>query len=403
MAYKRLVAYNAATTAAACSAIGTIMAQMGWMLYDDQSSASPKYYIFSSTGESSDQMTCYFMLRWGDTANKIIPRIYLNWNASTHTGTTQIGADSSLYINSYDASSFYIWVYGDKNHVSIITKCGSTYQGFSVGKPTVVFWTAARATLQGNVTSGSSKTITVSSGGTVNFVAGEQYQIVGAGVEGRDPVTVSSIDSAAGTMVIASLARNYNTGTVIGQTPYPWFLNNLHSQYLFMLGIAGTGTTQEQTNMTKREFADLTFIDPDARGRGYVIVPWILLEASAQSMVGVIDDYSLRCYAGAGNEDTLHVGQHDSGTSSGGNGTTSLNDTTKNWTGNAYANHAVVIKTGTGVGQIRAITANDSASLTIDSAWTVTPDATSTYGIADSAWRYFSWGSSSYSVACREV
>lgn len=68
------------------------------------------------------------------------------------------------------------------------------------------------------------------------------------------------------------------------------------------------------------------------------------------------------------------------GTSSGSNTTTTLNDTTKSWTVNALANaFQVRIKSGTGAGQYRRIASNTATALTVTTAWTVTPDATSVY------------------------
>ena len=72
---------------------------------------------------------------------------------------------------------------------------------------------------------------------------------------------------------------------------------------------------------------------------------------------------------------------NDSGTSSGTNTSTTLNDTTKSWTVNGYANHNLTITGGTGSGQTAAISSNTATALTISSAWTTTPDATSTYRI----------------------
>lgn len=75
------------------------------------------------------------------------------------------------------------------------------------------------------------------------------------------------------------------------------------------------------------------------------------------------------------------------GTSSGSNSTTTLNDTGKSWTVNAYqpagsvAFYLVEITGGTGVGQRRGIKSNTATQLTVTYRWDTTPDATSTYAI----------------------
>lgn len=71
----------------------------------------------------------------------------------------------------------------------------------------------------------------------------------------------------------------------------------------------------------------------------------------------------------------------DSGTSTGSNDRTSLNDTGQAWTSNEYTNFAVEITGGTGAGQVRRIRINTGTSLTVSPSWGVIPDNTSTYEI----------------------
>ena len=73
----------------------------------------------------------------------------------------------------------------------------------------------------------------------------------------------------------------------------------------------------------------------------------------------------------------------DSGTASSG-GNTTLTDSTKAWTVDAYTDQRVTITGGTGEGQSKYIASNTATELTVDSAWTTNPDATSEYEI--SAW-----------------
>lgn len=68
-----------------------------------------------------------------------------------------------------------------------------------------------------------------------------------------------------------------------------------------------------------------------------------------------------------------------SGTATSATSTTLVNSA-KTWTASQWVNYQVRIVTGTGAGQIRTITANNSTTLTV-ATWTTTPDATSTYVI----------------------
>jgi hypothetical protein len=73
-------------------------------------------------------------------------------------------------------------------------------------------------------------------------------------------------------------------------------------------------------------------------------------------------------------------GSMESGTASAGSSTTTL-ITGKTWGTNAWANYQLRIIAGTGAGQVRLVASNTSNILTISVAWTITPDATSTYSI----------------------
>jgi hypothetical protein len=60
---------------------------------------------------------------------------------------------------------------------------------------------------------------------------------------------------------------------------------------------------------------------------------------------------------------------------------TTLTNSAKAWTTNQWANYQVKIIAGTGLGQIRTIASNTGTVLTVSTAWTTTPDATSQYNI----------------------
>lgn len=84
-------------------------------------------------------------------------------------------------------------------------------------------------------------------------------------------------------------------------------------------------------------------------------------------------DGSMTCTSG--------ISQFATDTSTGTNTSTTLNNTAKTWTVNQWCNFQVRITTGTGKGQIRTISTNTSTALTVSTAWTATPDATSVYAI----------------------
>jgi len=79
---------------------------------------------------------------------------------------------------------------------------------------------------------------------------------------------------------------------------------------------------------------------------------------------------------------TTSSGSSASGTSSGGNTITTLNDTAQSFTTNQFVNFNVSITSGTGAGQTRTITSNTATQLTVSSPWTTIPDISSTYQIS---------------------
>lgn len=60
---------------------------------------------------------------------------------------------------------------------------------------------------------------------------------------------------------------------------------------------------------------------------------------------------------------------------------TTLTNSAKTWTVNQWTNYQVRITAGTGIGQVRTIASNTATVLTVGTAWTTTPDATSVYAI----------------------
>jgi len=80
--------------------------------------------------------------------------------------------------------------------------------------------------------------------------------------------------------------------------------------------------------------------------------------------------------------ETEQEGQLDSGTATGGTGST-LQDTAKNWTVDGFAGKFVRITAGTGKGQSRTIVSNTADTLTVDVNWGTNPSTDSQYSITD--------------------
>ena len=65
-------------------------------------------------------------------------------------------------------------------------------------------------------------------------------------------------------------------------------------------------------------------------------------------------------------------------------GASTLTNSAKTWATNQWTNSQIRISAGTGLGQIRTIASNTATVITVSSAWTTAPDATSVYSIEGS-------------------
>lgn len=71
-------------------------------------------------------------------------------------------------------------------------------------------------------------------------------------------------------------------------------------------------------------------------------------------------------------------------------GASTLTNGAKTWTANQWTNYEIRITAGTGIGQYRTIASNTGTVITVSSAWTTVPDATSQYEIqANSDYLYY--------------
>lgn len=62
-------------------------------------------------------------------------------------------------------------------------------------------------------------------------------------------------------------------------------------------------------------------------------------------------------------------------------GASTITNTAKNWTTNQWTNYQIRLTGGTGAGQIRTIASNTATVITVGTAWTTAPDATTSYSI----------------------
>ena len=343
------------------------------------------YKIYKSNGELIDRIYEYIKISWL-TANKITFQAYYLWNATTHAGVgSGVYADT---INTAEAG-LYLWIHGNKDLVVVSSKVTTTYYFSGFGHLPKRFWTSCLATTQNAEIAGTDVVIEVNN--TTNFRVGGYYQIVGAAGEGRDRILINAINSGV-SLTITTLPRNYGAGALIGNCPSTFgnFYNSL-SNFCHTCQYDAIGTANKTAYLSRYFLLGLGLVDPEYRQEvAYILQPSVW--GVGDEYVGYSEDYF--CIApttGLVAEDIFGVSADgsviDDGTSTGTNGTTTLNDTGKSWSINGWANKVVLIKAGTGSGQIRKITSNSATQLVISEEWTTIPDATSTYAIRDEGWR----------------
>lgn len=393
MSYKTIVAKYCANRSGALTEIWSIIEGMGWQLHDNRDANS--YRVYRSNGESGNEIYQYIRVDWG-TANRIGTIGYYYWDNSNQIGTGASCNGTKLDTIVTAETGMYLWIYGDKNIVIIHTKVGATYYttmwGFVTKK---IFDTKTKLTQ--DATSGTNRTITVET--TSGFVAGREYQIIGANAEGRDTVTVTSITNST-QMIIANLPRNYSVGSIIGENPCSFFAGLYdYSSYLFTTNpsnAVGTGNASSNDyynvsrDNTMASSSTMVYYDPDQRGALRLLVPVNFLEivgGQSRSFVGYTEGNIFYFpTTGMTVEDTIGVGQKDVGTATSGTPNT-LTDSTKDWTTNEHQNKVVIITTGLGAGNIRKIAGNTATQITIEGAdWNI--NNTSGYQIAEEAYRY---------------
>lgn len=386
------------------------MVTAGWTLYDDQSADTYPYYIMSSSGENSDQMTCYVRLGTVATADRLQHFMYLDWNATTHVGVVSIGHTSYSYILTDDDASFDMWMCANGDGYTLITYVSSGYHISHVG--IVSPFHEELGELDTAITSGSSVALSLGSGEAAGFEVGKQYQIVGAAGEGRDPINLSAVDESTDTLTAQSIARSYGVGSKVGFMPFRWYSNHSRntSAQCFIVQNTGVGTANDSGYCgLAYAFIPQASVDPDAKISGdnnyYGLTPALFYHLTGSTgMTGLqhADSLFLRGDVSTSSGHTMSVGDIDSGTSTGSNSSTTLNDTGKSWSADQHNGKALVITVGTGSGQVRTISDTTATQLTVSAAWTTTPDATSDYVICDEAWIWFYvGGSTAYQGAMR--
>lgn len=191
-----------------------IVDTVGWtVLQVDLGAANPFLYVGSS-GESGKESIYLLFDKFAATADKVCVRQALWWNSGTSAAVQPAGSTGYNYISTKDATTFPYWIYADLDHIVVVVRIATTYQGFYFG--TVKrYWSSNMAITQADVVAGSNVVVPVDNASY--FKAGQYYQIINR--DKFERMQVSAIDTGANpnTITVATLTNAYVSGARVGE------------------------------------------------------------------------------------------------------------------------------------------------------------------------------------------
>lgn len=282
----------------------------GWTLHDDGSGQSEPYYVLKSSGESG--MEDIYIQFINDTASTdyISVKGYLYWNAATHVGVKIVFSSGATAISTKDSAQFLYWLYGDLDHVCVVTKVVATYYLHYSG---IIrrYWSGAVAITQAAVSAGSNVVVQVNDASL--FTTGSYYIIKDDANIERVQVTARDTVSTPNTITITSLVAAYASGAKVGEDPQPVIIgrNNMPANFYALNKWNGyTSATGQTGNCGAANATFAGYADPDARYGLVIMFPWLvaMTSTSNEEVRGeLIEVYSIGS-GGGDSEDVLDLG-----------------------------------------------------------------------------------------------
>jgi hypothetical protein len=348
--------------------------------------------VWKSRGESGLEPYGYVCITPDATASTLRIKAYQYWDAGSHTGTRKnYEPADSFYLNAF-SSTYDCIIAGDKDLIYLNNRAqaGDVWAGwFQMFGHMPRRFCPDLITTTGDIVAGSNVSIPVTDSSKVPGIGG-YFQILGLS-EGCDRLQVASIPDSTH-VVVVSLPRNYASGATIGLPASTFFINNslLNSGYQTPFPVsyfsdAGLTVGTGRFTMSAIDMRSLNLF----YGK-YVMTPFYCC-SNTLAAIGWLDK-GMFYYAGAAlwdvaceNDDGSIITTNILATSA---TNLTLVDSTKSWTPDEFIGKFIVLVGGTGIGQVRKITDNDGTTLTIGYAWYINPDATTTFRIYDTVYRY---------------
>ncbi len=366
--------------------------------------------VWRSNGESGLEPYGYIFITPNLASDALRFMAYQYWNATTHTGTRAASTVDYFYFSSIVATTEYI-VEGDKDmiYLNCAAPARDNYQGWMISfghlpkrfMPDLILTTDA-------IVAGNNVSIPVTDSSKVSSTGG-YFQILGVAGEGCDKLQVASIPDATH-IVVVTLPRNYASGATIGLPASTFWINNsyINAGYQVPFPVSYFSDAGLTVGVGRFTFTAIEMRSMNLFYGKRVMTPMFCM-TDTLAAIGWIDK-GMFYYSGASAWDVACANLDGSvivtnilATSA---TSLSITDSTKSWTPGALVGKYIVLVGGTGIGQVRKITVNDATSLTINYAWYTTPDATTTFRIYDSVYRYLSntpWTTTAHLVTHTEL
>lgn len=423
MAYKYFSNRYFATAQDWHDGVRQLLLDAGWVQHDQ---VAATYTIMKSDGHAADGRFIYMKILMTG------PQMWAltNWNAVAHTYIG--GAPVVGYYAVCVGGSYASWFYADLDgFVGWITNAGALVAGTAQGciRPVTEDLASWYTTTTALCTTGTNVVVSVTD--TSKFVVNARYIIVDASAGKRCPVLCTAIGS--GNITVNAIANgDHASGSYIGTLAYPWTVMNGNGPFAMQQGaptlVAATITITSpvdlstmggtpgpygglywlaQTNImlgvdvSARRILPVIMIEGDyAYKAGFVhgIAPIFKITNAvwANSTLGASFNAAAPVTIVTGDVETF--GTQLSGTSTGSNSATTLNDTTRAWATDIYAGKVVVLIAGPEGGQVSKIISNTATQLVVTGFFTV--PTTNTYVIVDSAYRCLPGGNITNGSGC---
>ena len=416
MAFRKSVALEVTNTADLISVLKTQMVNMGWVDHDDQISGSD-YFVVYSDGEGDGCPYRVYLQIIKSTANILEFRRWYYWNNSTQTGIMGQYATSYSRVNVDDDASFYVWIYGNLDSIVLLTLISGTYDGVAVHRFHPV-GNSAIGRVQGAVTTGTDKVIQLGTGQAANFSIGAGVSFLDAqnsSFAGRNHRSlITDINPSADTITVDEVYLAMQDQALVG------YIVDFHMG-IALPGTSGitmnaetyttSGTTTVTTAVTLIEVITRTSLDPDTQSGAvdsgpsnqFISFPW-RVPRGANGHIGFLSGViSKSPYSESSSyEDTCAIGLIVNEQDASGGTTSTIEASAASWGPNEFFDKVVITTGGTGSGQIRRITSNDTTSLSVSGDWSVDPDGTTQFVICRAGARHFGMGTSANSVVFQE-